>query len=163
MCIRDSINIEGCVRGVNEDEVRIIATVPKLRSLGVSGSAIIETASVFNNVEKLDMRVSGSGDINLDLGRNVGAVSSSVSGSGDIYLRGAGESHSVRISGSGRIECLDFKSKKCDIAVSGSGNCRVFVENELNVGVSGSGDVCYQGNPAVNSRVSGSGDVRACQ
>jgi len=157
------LNIDGCVRGINENEIRVTATIPKLASLNVSGSGSVENQGTFRNVESLNISVSGSGNIQLNLGDDVENILTAVSGSGEIDLKGETENFDIRISGSGKIRGLDLISQQCKVSVSGSGNCAVFAEESLGVAVSGSGNVCYQGNAKVQSNISGSGNVGQCE
>ena len=67
----------------------------------------------------------------------------------------------MRISGSGDIEALDMKTKRCDISISGSGDAEVWATDEIKASISGSRDIKYKGDaPKVHARASGSGDVR---
>ncbi|MEN0048069.1 MAG: head GIN domain-containing protein [Bacteroidota bacterium] len=157
-----NIGINGCVRGIGRDELEIFATVASLREVTISGSGDVFTDGVFENVEDLELKISGSGDMQLALGQNVRKITSKTSGSGDYKLSGAAEILDVTISGSGEMKAFDLEALKCDISVSGSGDCEVAVVDELDVRISGSGDVCYRGNPSVNTNINGSGNVNDC-
>jgi len=156
------IGIDGCVRGIGRDELEIFATVASLREVTISGSGDIFTDEIFENVEDLELKISGSGNMQLALGQNIRKITSKTSGSGNYKLSGAAEVLDITISGSGDLKAFDLESLKCDVSISGSGVCEVNVVNELDVKISGSGDVCYRGNPSVSTNINGSGDVNDC-
>lgn len=107
----------------------------------------------------LDIDISGSGDVQLDL--EAVKVKAAVSGSGEIALKGKTDILFAEVSGSGDIKCLDLKAKKVELSISGSGEAKLDAAEELSISISGSGDVAYRGNPAkFSQRVSGSGEVR---
>ena len=142
-------------------KVTIYITIESLKSLAVSGSGSIESDGSIS-CDRLDMAVSGSGNINLsDL--KASELTSAISGSGNIKLSGGGTAHShkIAISGSGNLSAENFATENVEIGVSGSGNCRVNATENLKAGVSGSGDVYYKGGAVVNAAVSGSGKVRS--
>ncbi|HKL66358.1 MAG TPA: head GIN domain-containing protein [Bacteroidales bacterium] len=132
--------------------------MPVVESLSVSGSGeLLATDAV--NAAYLDVSVSGSGDINLDMLKADG-IDCSISGSGNIELKGMAGEGDVSISGSGKYSGLDFAVGTMEVSISGSGRCKVNVEDSLEARVSGSGNVYYKGNPRIDARISGSGKVR---
>lgn len=137
--------------------MKIYITVPNLRALRVSGSGNITSESRFTGVEDMDVSISGSGNIRLEV--ESATVASHISGSGNIKLRGTTGRHEVRISGSGDVDAYELTSEACKVQISGSGDCDVDVSEDLEVRISGSGDVNYKGRPRISSRISGSGDV----
>ncbi len=141
----------------NHKNVVIYITMPTLTEAYVSGSGKMESKGAFSNLKDLDIAVSGSGKLSLDVDAN--AIESAISGSGDIHLAGNSHEMEVQISGSGELEGFNMNTKNCDIRISGSGECEVSVSDNLEVRVSGSGDVFYKGDPRVRSKISGSGDV----
>ena len=137
--------------------LKVYITMPKLTSAGLSGSGNLTTQGNFNGIGDLPVKLSGSGNISLNI--SAASVESTISGSGNIKLSGTANSHSIRVSGSGNVQSYDLKTSDCKVAISGSGNCNVHASNALDVRISGSGDVRYHGSPKVNSKVSGSGNV----
>jgi len=142
----------------NNVRVDVYVTVKELNGVTVSGSGDIVGQ---NTIEAGDFKakVSGSGDIELELdARNVDA---SISGSGNIELSGSSSSGSLSISGSGKLLAENMKVDDFEVRISGSGRGSITVNGELDVRISGSGIVYYGGNPTgVNSSISGSGKVR---
>ncbi|MEM6263369.1 MAG: head GIN domain-containing protein [Bacteroidota bacterium] len=149
------IELDGCIR--NHDDIKIYITMPRLEKVHLSGSGDIQSQNVINT-DDIDLRISGSGDI--DLQTNADDITSRISGSGKIRLSGTADEHEMQISGSGDLESYDLITRSTDIRISGSGDAQVDVEEFLKVRISGSGDVRYEGNPTLDVEVTGSGDVR---
>lgn len=142
------------------ENVKIYITIPKLTVATVSGSGDMETTNTFTGLDDLEVGVSGSGDLELDI--EARHVYGKVSGSGDIELDGQADFLEVSISGSGGMDASDLTSNTCEVNVSGSGGATVYAREAINARVSGSGSVRYKGNPPqVSSKVSGSGGIRA--
>jgi len=138
--------------------VKIWITMPEVEALNVSGSGDI-IAETPINADELELKVSGSGSINVDelKGDEIGAA---ISGSGDLKLAGSADEMELRISGSGSVYAEGLKVNECGIKISGSGSCKIDVTGELDASISGSGKVTYYSNPQIDARVSGSGKVR---
>lgn len=151
------VNYEKNVRRAKP--VNVYITMPSLRYAGLSGSGNLRSDGRFNNVGNLDVKLSGSG--NLELNVDAGDIETSISGSGNINLSGNANSNEIRISGSGSVNAKEMSVGDCNVSISGSGNVKVDVKGKLEAHISGSGDVYYSGDPNVKSRISGSGDVRS--
>lgn len=143
----------------NRRPVKVYLTVRDLREVSVSGSGSIVGENTFTDLSDVDIGVSGSGDIQLDLeGRELDV---SVSGSGDITLGGKADRVSVGVSGSGDIRCDELVAATGNVRISGSGDVTIHATEELQIRISGSGDVAYKGTPRLSAKSSGSGDVTA--
>ncbi len=139
--------------------VNISITMPDLELVALSGSGSIETTRHFADLDDLDIRVSGSGRINLDI--EAEDVDNRISGSGSITLLGSAEHVVAQISGSGRLKAEDLRAQTGKFSISGSGHAYVHVDDEIDANISGSGHVKYKGAAdKVKSRVSGSGSLR---
>ena len=148
------IDFDRCVR--NHDDLTIFITMPRVRSLSISGSGIITSTNIME-VDDIDLSISGSGKI--DVGLDADDIFSRISGSGRVVLEGESNSIEHTVSGSGDLFAFLLKTRDADIRVSGSGNSEVNVSDNLNVRISGSGDVYYRGKPQVEVSVSGSGKL----
>jgi len=137
-------------------DIKIYITVPEVKSIVLSGSGNITTDDKFIG-DKIDFKISGSGDINFIV--ETDRVNTSISGSGNVNLNGETTEQEVIISGSGSYNSYSLNSEKCEITISGSGNCETTVKNQLFVTISGSGDVYYKGYPSINSVITGSGSI----
>lgn len=141
------------------ETLKIYITLEQLRMIRISGSGDVTTTNRFENLKDLEIKVSGSGDLDLDI--EADDVYTRVSGSGDIILRGKADRLDSGISGSGQVNALDLEVRTADVNISGSGNMELHVTDRLTAHVSGSGNVYYSGNPSIDTSVSGSGHVRS--
>lgn len=156
------IGIVKCVAGLKKSSIKITATIPDLKAVNITGSADVQTDGVFENVNELDLKVSGSGDMDLLLDNDVQSISTKINGSGDFKLSGSTKSHKITIIGSGNINSFDLSTETCDIKILGSGDCDVLVNETLDVEIAGSGDLCFKGSPTINSKITGSGNLNDC-
>lgn len=138
--------------------IKIYVTAPSFEDLSIAGSGNIRAETKLSNSEDLDLSISGSGSMMLDVqSPNVGAR---ISGSGNIVLNGNTRSFDARITGSGDIKAFNLLSETSEVKITGGGNVEVAASRELDVKITGSGDVIYRGNPTLNTRRTGSGNVR---
>lgn len=143
----------------DHSSIKIYITVPNMNSVKLSGSGDIYCEGTFTGNDKVEVGISGSGDLRFKT--TARSLDASISGSGDIELEGSTQDLSISVSGSGGVDAKELRSSNCDIRISGSGDAKVHATEMLNVRVSGSGDVYYKGTPRVNSRISGSGDLES--
>ncbi|NJL11773.1 MAG: DUF2807 domain-containing protein [Microscillaceae bacterium] len=148
------IGLDECIRGDSDIEIQI--TLPQLNGIELAGSGQVFGESSFT-ANAMDLRLSGSGSIHLDV--NVQNLETNVSGSGRIFLEGNTLTQEVRVSGSGEVEAFDLQSQQAEAIVSGSGNIGVRVGQSLQALISGSGNILYKGTPSVQATISGSGRV----
>jgi hypothetical protein len=142
----------------DREDVKVYITVKDLKAIDIDGSADITGKGKFVS-DTMDLSISGSGDINLELETKV--LETAISGAGDVKLAGLAKTFSAAISGSGDIKALELVSEKCQVSIAGSGDCQVNASQELEISIAGSGDVSYKGNPAkIDNTIAGSGKVR---
>ena len=145
---------------VNNDHAKVYVTAPSLDKIIASGSADILIQGTLKNSGKIEVNVSGSGNIKGEV--DAPAVSIDVSGSGNIDLKGRTKDFDCSVSGSGDINCGGLQSENATVKVSGSGNAHVFASVHLSASTHGSGDIFYGGNPPnPEIHISGSGSVEA--
>lgn len=150
------IGSDACISSTRP--IRIHATTKDIRSLEVSGSGTITGESIIN-ADSLDLKLSGSGGMDLNLKAN--ALRTEIPGSGTIQLRGAADDQIADISGSGKIAGYGLATKRSEITISGSGAVEANVSDEIVARISGSGTVYYRGHPEkISQDISGSGVVR---
>ncbi|MBL7960976.1 DUF2807 domain-containing protein [bacterium] len=139
-------------------KIKVYVTMKEITGLKLSGSGSIVGETPIKTNE-LELGISGSGDITLDV--TATEINSGISGSGNIDLSGKTSDHNFKISGSGKINAMDLNAENCTIQISGAGDAKVNVSKQLDVKISGSGSIRYAGNPdKVNTNVSGSGSVQ---
>ena len=148
-------------RFFNNLKADIHLTLPELKGINVSGSGDAKIESSIKN-EVLTLNVSGSGKI-IASEVVTDKLDCSISGSGDVIMKGGGEigNGDISINGSGYYSGETTRFKNLHVHISGSGNCTCNVTESLDASISGSGNVNYTGAAKVNARVSGSGHVRS--
>ena len=148
-------------RGYRLDPSRdIIAYVaaPVFKNIDVSGACDIIGDGTISGNEPLNMHVSGSGEITMQV--SLPKLSTHISGSGSINLKGQATDFSAEVSDSGDVRCFDLLTDNTKLDLSGSSEAEVTANKSLNVEVSGSGTVEYKGNASVSQSISGSGSVK---
>jgi len=156
------VGIIKCAAGLKKSNIQITATIPDLKAVNITGSADVQTDDIFENVDELDLKISGSGDMDIALDKKVNFISTTINGNGDFKLSGEADAHEITIKGSGNVNSFDLSTKTCDIKILGKGDCEVLVSETLDVRIAGSGDLCFKGNPTINSKITGSGNLNDC-
>jgi hypothetical protein len=133
-------------------------TMPAFDEVAVSGSGKVRGTGKFEGLEEVELALSGSGDMILDL--EAEEIEGRISGSGDMRLGGKAGEVEIAISGSGNVDASSLMAETCEVHLSGSGDVSVHADGELKVSISGSGDVRYGGKASVDARISGSGSVK---
>lgn len=110
-----------------------------LRLIKVSGSSDVEFVNHFANQKDLEVRISGSGKIDLDM--DARDINANISGSGDLFMKGSADNLDFSVTGSGNINAYELTAQKADVRISGSGGMELSVENRLDAHISGSGSV----------------------
>ena len=125
----------------------------------MSGACDIIGDTKISNNDRLNLQVSGAGDIRMEV--DVPVVTADISGSGSVNLRGKTRDFSCDLSGAGHARCFDLLSENTTIDISGAGDAEVYASMKVDAEVSGAGTVKYKGDAAtVNQKVSGAGSVR---
>ncbi len=137
----------------------ILVTVPveSISSVSLSGSGDVVSKKVIK-ADNFEARLSGSGDLSLEV--QAENVVASLSGSGDVDLSGSAGSFKVKVSGSGDVKAYELSANTVEATISGSADVKVTANEMLYARVSGSGDIQYRGNPTkIDSKASGSGEI----
>lgn len=133
------IGLKKKVRNWRGRGVVVRVSMPSLKAISIGGSGNVTVEPGFNNLDRLELAIGGSGDINIQGKAN--KVEISVAGSGDVDASG-----------------LDMQA--CEVSIAGSGDVKLGNAERLEVSIAGSGDVRYKGNPRLEKSIVGSGDVR---
>jgi len=129
-----------------------------LNSISLSGAGNIKSKQTLE-ANELDLKLSGAGNITLDL--NVDKLTTSLNGAGNFYLSGKTDTQVLKISGAGNIEAFDLVSQDCLASVSGVGNLEVNAHRSLDATANGVGNIYYKGNPQVlNNQAKGMGNIK---
>ena len=138
--------------------VKIFVTAPDYRRIRSYGSGNIIGENKIACTGKLDLGVTGSADIRMEV--DAPEVDADISGSGNIQLNGQTKLFHGTVSGSGDVRAYDLKAEETRVRIAGSGNADVYASVSLDVNIAGSGDVRYKGDGKVNSNIAGSGNVK---
>ena len=130
---------------------------PVLNDFETHGSGNITGDGKIADAQRMNIVISGSGDIELNL--DCPAIVTETHASGNITLSGDCKSINTKIFGSGNLEAKHLKSETANIEVHGSGDSEIFASESLDVKIYGSGDVRYDGSPKISSDIHGSGSV----
>jgi hypothetical protein len=138
--------------------IKVYVSAPEYRRIKSHGSGDIVGENKIIGADKLELGVTGSADIKMEV--DAPEVTASITGSGNVNLSGKTKTFSTSVSGSGDVHAYDLLSEDTKVRVTGSGDADVFASVSLDVSVAGSGDVRYKGNAKVSSNISGSGGVK---
>lgn len=148
---RDHINL------VTHAPVKVYISTPTINGISIAGSGNVMSDTRLKSDEKVGLRVSGSGDITLQV--NAPGIDANIAGSGDINVSGETRDVKVKIAGSGNYKGGELKAENANVDIAGSGDAEIFADVRLSAKIIGSGNVAYKGNAEVNKKVVGSGDV----
>jgi hypothetical protein len=149
-------NYNNCI---NNATVNIDIHMPVLEYLELNGSGNVDAYNFFSS--DMEVRNSGSGNIDMVDISVINTIELKLSGSGKISVTGKAREGDYSLSGSGDIKARDILVDDCYVNNSGSGDIECFAYLLLDATVSGSGDILYFGNPEqVVPHDSGSGDIR---
>jgi hypothetical protein len=156
----DTLHISMDGRNLNfHRKQKVKVTMPALRGVHIQGSGDMDISG-FKGQDKVELQISGSGDI-----RYAGAshgLSVAIEGSGDVVLaQGEAGSLQTTIQGSGNLKASDFKAKNVSVSVEGSGDADIRVTGgALSLSVNGSGDIRWTGEAStVSTATHGSGSI----
>lgn len=137
--------------------IHISVPFQDVSSVSLVGSGDMDSKDTING-EALEVSVTGSGDVVLDLTSTT--IDAKITGSGDMTLSGTVKDLEVKLSGSGDFKGSALKAENTQAYVSGSGDAKVYASNNLKARVNGSGNIDYSGNPKTNdTKVLGSGSI----
>lgn len=150
-----NIETDDCIRDL--DDLTFYITLPELRDVIISGSGEIFSTNTFVGMGDIDLRITGSGEI--DLAVEADDIEVDISGSGKTTLEGIADELDLNITGSGDVRAFNLTAREGNINISGSGDAEVRAEDRLDVRITGSGDVFYKGQPLLDVTITGSGEV----
>lgn len=138
-------------------DVRIFVSGPLFGTIATHGSGNIISENSINSNNTVNLRIAGSGSIEVEL--NAQSLSAEIAGSGSLKIAGTAKEFKSAIYGSGDIKAGKLETEKSQVEIAGSGSVEVFANNKLDVKVMGSGDVRHRGGASVSSQIAGSGSV----
>ena len=137
--------------------IKITVNTPTLEALDVAGSANVRALDKFTKGQKLEVDLSGSGNVWVNV--NTPEVYASIAGSGVVQMKGETRNLKLDVSGSGDFKGNELMSENVDVDIAGSGDVSVYADGKLKASIAGSGHVYYKGNANVTSDIAGSGGV----
>ncbi|TYA71690.1 head GIN domain-containing protein [Seonamhaeicola marinus] len=139
--------------------IKITIPVKDISNVSLSGSGDLWNEDKINT-SKLDVALSGSGDVVLNI--DTTSAKGAVAGSGDLTLKGNTNNLVVKVAGSGDFHGFDLNANNTEVAIAGSGGAKVVSNESIKARISGSGDIVYAGNPKKeDTKVAGSGSIRS--
>jgi hypothetical protein len=139
-------------------KIKLIIVTDKLEGFSLSGSGSVTGGNKFTGGDRLDLDISGSGNMHFDV--NTPSIKSSISGTGDIYLSGETRNSKINIAGSGDYHAENLKSEMVKVEIAGSGNAYLFADSTLDIDIAGVGNVNYKGGASVTQSIAGSGKIK---
>ena len=140
------------------DGLKIYVTSPEFNSINASGAGDIVGQTKLTNDNDLNLRLSGAGDIRMEV--NAPTVVCTLSGAGSAYLKGQAKNVDIELSGVGSTHCYDLQAENTKVDVSGVGSAEVFASVKLDATVNGVGSVNYKGNATdVSQHANGVGSI----
>lgn len=139
-------------------DLLVYVTSRVYNQIDASGACDIVGQTKISNPEDLEVRVSGAGDIKMEV--DAPELRAKVSGSGSVTLKGQTKNVDLDLTGAANAYCYDLLSENTKVDISGAGSAEVFASVKLDASVSGAGSVSYKGNATtVSQHVSGAGSV----
>lgn len=140
----------------NSNQTIVYIGVRHLEELKASGGIEVESDGKITT-QDIHLRLSGATKITMDL--NAANVTTNGSGATELNLKGQATSHNIDLSGSGKVNALDFVVGNCEIQTTGVGHCEVNVLHQLSIHSTGASEVKYRGNPSISSDKLGASSV----
>lgn len=141
----------------SRNPMRVYVSAPVFNKVALGGSGNISGQSVLVNPDKMSLRLSGSG--NIDVQVNTPELETKMNGSGNVKLSGSADKWDATLAGSGNMNCFGLNTQRAAITISGSGDAEVTASKQLTLKINGSGQIKYRGNANVESHINGSGSV----
>lgn len=140
----------------NSGQMTVYVGVRHLEEVKASGGIEVESDGKITT-QDLHLRLSGATKITMDL--NAANVTTNGSGATELNLKGQASSHNIDLSGSGKVNALDFIVGNCEIQTAGVGHSEVNVLHSLAIHSTGASEVKYRGNPSITSDKVGASSV----
>jgi hypothetical protein len=140
-------------------KLKVHVSSPNYEKLRVSGACDIIGETSVRSPERLEMEVSGAGNIKMDA--DAPELKARISGAGKIALTGKTRDFEMELSGAGKAVCYDLLAENVKVRISGAGSAEVYASVKLDAQVSGAGNVRYKGDAKdLQQKISGAGSVK---
>ena len=151
------IKIKNYVNIKSKKSIHITVPFKSLDNVSLDGSGSVLTNDQIKS-DQFEAKISGSGNMNLDI--DVNRVNAKVNGSASLKIIGTATDLEIKVIGSGDFDGGSLISQNVEANVTGSGEALVVAKSSIKARVYGSGDIKYLGNPStIDNKVLGSGDI----
>ncbi|HEK20789.1 MULTISPECIES: head GIN domain-containing protein [unclassified Mucilaginibacter] len=140
--------------------ITVTVGVRNIEDIKASGSVEVKSEGRLN-VKDISFELKGATKVELDMSAT--NVRADGKGSTELVLRGQAATADVHLTGSGKLNALDFVVGRYNLSTTGASECNVNVLNELNIKSTGASDVKYRGNPTISTDKKGSVSVNKVQ
>lgn len=137
--------------------ITIMIGVRSIEDIKASGAVELKSEGRLN-IKDINFKLTDVKHIDLDI--SAANVRAEIKGITEINLRGQAATADVQLTGSGKLNALDFVVGRYNLNTIGSAECNINVLNELSIKSTGACNVKYRGNPGtVNTDKNGSVSV----
>ena len=141
----------------NAEKEKVYVTMKEIHSLKTSSAGDIYSEAPIK-CEDLEIDVSSSGDVKLDL--TAKKIEVDISSAGDVKLTGEADILNADLSSAGDLYAYDLKVREAEISVSSAGDAKVNVTEKITARASSAGEVTYKGDPKyVDAHSSSAGGI----
>ena len=138
-------------------QIKVYVSSSMFRRFEASGACNIFSEAKINNPADVDVDLSGSCDITLEI--SAPKITADVSGACSVKLKGETKEFRIQGSGSTDIKCYELVADNVDLDISGAGDAEVYANVKLNGEISGAASVNYKGTAQTNIHTSGATSV----
>ncbi len=129
-----------------------------LNKIKISSAGDIKGENTLNT-DELEIGISSSGDLKLDVIAQ--KIYIDISSSGDANLSGKTDYLKANLSSAGDLNAFDLEAKVGDVSVSSAGDANVFITEEASFSSSSAGNIVYKGDPRIkHMSTSSAGTIR---
>ena len=146
--------------GVNldpTDEIKVILTMPVLKSVRVSGASSINSEGKFTQNEDLAIEANGASEAEMDV--RAPRLNLDASGASTLTIFGETRDYSAEATGASTLKAFDLRAENAVVRASGASTANVFSSISLSANASGASGIHYKGNPKLSSNASGASSV----
>jgi len=139
-------------------QIKVYVASTVFKRFEASGACNIFSEGKINSNSDIDIDLSGSCDVTLEL--SAPKVTADVSGACSVKLKGDTKEFKIRGSGSTDIKCFDLVADNVDLDISGAGDAEVHANVKLTGDISGAASVNYKGTAQTDIHTSGATSVK---
>lgn len=139
-------------------QIKVYVSAPMFKKFEASGACDIYSEGKITSSSNIDVDLSGSCDVTLDV--TAPKITVDVSGACSVKLKGDAKEFEVEGSGSTDIKCYDLVADNVDLDISGAGDAEVHANVKLTGDISGAASVKYKGTAQTDIHTSGATSVK---